>query len=160
MHFAKGPRKCSTSNLPKSVRPRLHTRPNQKRETSMSRYKWVHHNDTKLFQVGILPDGTLYNPNGYPDIEVRAAVLAADQRRHERRSRAAKEASKTRALRQQRKVHTIAHRIAARQSTGPRHHCYVCGRGLADPQSITRGIGSECWQDVLNEIERLRRNSP
>jgi hypothetical protein len=38
----------------------------------------------------------------------------------------------------------------ADQKTGPRAHCYVCGRHLTDPASISCGIGSECWQDVLS----------
>jgi hypothetical protein len=37
---------------------------------------------TRLFDVGILDDGTLYNPRGYPDDLVHSAVLAADARRH------------------------------------------------------------------------------
>jgi hypothetical protein len=44
----------------------------------MSRYKWVYHGAEKLYEVGILPDGTLHNPRKYPDDIVRAAVLAAD----------------------------------------------------------------------------------
>ena len=51
----------------------------------MSKYNWVRHNGEKLFDVGILPDGTLHNPRGYPDEDVRSAVLAADARRRERR---------------------------------------------------------------------------
>ena len=62
---------------------------------------------------GILPDGTLHNPNNYPDDIVRAAVLAADARRHERRSQAAKRAAVTRSKRQERKVYAIAKALAA-----------------------------------------------
>ena len=59
----------------------------------MSRYKWVRHEGGKLYEVGIRADGALYNPRGYPEDVVRAAVLAADQRRHERRSHAAQKAA-------------------------------------------------------------------
>ena len=55
-----------------------------------SRYNSVRHEGGRLFNVGILADGSLYNPNGYPADVVRAAVLAADIRRHERASQAAK----------------------------------------------------------------------
>ena len=128
----------------------------------MSRYKWVWEDLEKrkrLYNVGILPDGTLHNPNGYPEEMVRAAVLAADQRRHEHKSQAAKKAAATRQERQQLKVHIVALRAAAGQGTGPRHHCYVCGRALEDPQSIARGIGSECWQDVLGKITAARNKA-
>jgi hypothetical protein len=33
--------------------------------------------------VGILEDGSLHNPNGYPDELVRTALLAADARHRE-----------------------------------------------------------------------------
>jgi Family of unknown function (DUF6011) len=119
----------------------------------MSRYRWVYHADgtTKLHDVGIWPDGTLYNPNGYPDEAVRAAVFVADQRRHERRSRAAKEAAQTRRRRRARKIQAIAKKGA--DKVGPRSHCYICGRHLDDLQSIARGIGPECWQDFLQFVE-------
>jgi hypothetical protein len=121
----------------------------------MGRYKWVwlsNESNERLFDVGILDDGTLHNPNGYPEDVVRTVVLAADARRHERRSRGAKEAAKTRQQRQQRRTWQIAKRLAEKQQTGPRQHCYICGRHLDDPQSIARGIGSECWQGVLARV--------
>jgi hypothetical protein len=93
-----------------------------------------------------------YNPNGYAEELVRTAVLAADARRHERKSQAAKQSAATRQERRRDKVHIVAKRSAAGLSTGPAKHCYICGRFLTDPVSIDRGIGSECWQDVLNAI--------
>ncbi|MGA8654376.1 MAG: hypothetical protein WB677_27810, partial [Xanthobacteraceae bacterium] len=61
-----------------------------------------------LFDVGILDDGTLHNPKGYPDDQVRAAVLAAEARRrerqHERRSAGAKKAAITRARRKEKRI--------------------------------------------------------
>jgi Family of unknown function (DUF6011) len=125
-----------------------------------SKWKWVRHNDAVLFDVGILPDGTLHNPNGYPDDDVRTAVLAADQRRQERRSRGAVRAAETRSRRRERKAYDAAARLVAGLKTGPRSHCYVCGRGLADDQSIQRGIGSECWQGVLTTMARIRTTEP
>jgi hypothetical protein len=47
----------------------------------MTKYKCVYYKRERLDDVGILPDGMLHNP-----LVVRAAVLAADARRHERRS--------------------------------------------------------------------------
>jgi hypothetical protein len=122
----------------------------------MSRYKWVWHGETKLYDVGILPDGTLQNPHGYPDDIVRAAVVAADARRHERRSAAAQKAGVTRRRRREKRVAEIAARILAGHDIGRRPNCAICGRGLGDPVSIDRGIGSECWQDLLATIENMR----
>ena len=87
-----------------------------------------------------------------------AAVLAADERRHKRRSEAATKAAVTRQRRQKKRVYAIAQAIVAGANIGPRHRCAVCNKHLDDPQSITRGIGSECWQDALREI--ARRSAP
>jgi hypothetical protein len=126
----------------------------------MSRYRWVCHGDTKLLDVGILSDGSLHNPNGYPNDLVRTAVLAADERRHQRRSNAAKQAAVTRRTRQEKRVYSVAKRLVDGGKVGPRNNCTICGRSLDDPQSITRGIGSECWQGVLNLIEQIRNEAP
>lgn len=137
----------------------------------MSRYKWVYcpagclghpapsgsmnpeYYTRRLFDVGIEVDGSLHNPNGYPDDIVRTAIEAAEARRHQRRSEATKEAAATRRRRQQQRINSAALALAAGKSIGPRSSCYVCGRGLDDPQSVARGIGSECWQDVLRFME-------
>jgi hypothetical protein len=122
----------------------------------MSRYQWVWHDQTKLYDVGILPDGTLHNPRGYPEDVVRAAVSAADARCHQRRSESAKKAAVTRRKRQEKRVLQTARRLLANSGIGERRHCYVCGRHLTDAESIDRGIGSECWQDVLSLVQLLR----
>ena len=122
----------------------------------MSRYHWVWHGETKLYDVGILLDGTLHNPRGYPDDIVRAAVAAADARKHERRSLAAQKAGATRQRRRQKRVAEIAARILAGYDIGERTNCAICGRGLGDPASVKRGIGSECWQDLLAILENTR----
>jgi hypothetical protein len=119
----------------------------------MSKYKWFWHADARLFEVGILDDGTLHNPRGYPPEIVRAAVMAADAQWHARRSASAKKAAVTRQRRQERRVHQASQRIVNKQETGPRTYCFVCGRHLDDPASIQRGIRSECWQDVLALVE-------
>jgi hypothetical protein len=119
----------------------------------MSKWKWVRHGADVLYEVGILEGGTLHNPRGYPDEIVREAVLAADARRAERRSNGAKKAAVTRNRRQETRVLQIAKRIVEGSGTGPRINCVICGRGLADTESIQRGIGSECWQGVLSAVE-------
>ena len=124
----------------------------------MSRWNLVTYNGVRMRQIGIMPDGTLYNPNGYPEDDVRAAVIAADARRHERRSQASKDAAVTRRQRTSRRVYVIAKRLTLNDKpVGPRSDCAICGRGLSDQVSIKRGVGSECWQDVMKEIERIKR---
>jgi hypothetical protein len=124
---------------------------------AVTTYKWVRSPDGHRFEdVGLRADGTLHNPNGYPADDVRRAIAAADERRGLKRSGAAKKAAATRRLRQERKVYDAAHRFVAGHHLGPCDICRICGRSLADEDSIKRGIGSDCWQDVLTLISRLR----
>jgi hypothetical protein len=118
----------------------------------MSRWKWICHEGATLHDIGVNADGTLHNPNGYPAGTVHAAIAAATERRHQRRSKAATKAAETRRRRHGKRVYTTAQRIATGEACGPREDCIICGRGLDDPQSIQRGIGSECWQRVLGAI--------
>ena len=118
-----------------------------------SLYRWCHGpNGETLFDIGILTDGSLRNPHGYPDDVVRAAVLAADARRLAQRSGAAKKAAETRKQRRLKRTAFVAQRVLAGHGIGARQSCGICGRGLGDPASIARGVGSECWQDVLNLV--------
>jgi hypothetical protein len=125
----------------------------------MTTWKWIHHDGERLRDVGILADGSLHNPNGYPEEIVRAAVRSADDRRHQRRSEAAKRAAVTRHERQERKVYQLVEKLSAGGALEPCSHCAVCGKSLDDTDSIQRGIGSDCWQKVmrtLTEAERTR----
>jgi hypothetical protein len=122
----------------------------------MGKFRWVWHGSERLSSVGILPDGSLWNPNNYPEDIVRAAIAVAKARQHERRSRAAQKAAVTRRARQERKVLQAARRLLAGLEIGESTHCEICGRGLDDPQSVKRGVGSECWQELLSMVERLK----
>ncbi len=107
-----------------------------------------------LRHVGMTADGRIVNPHGYPDELVRQSIAAALKSIAQRRSRSAKAAAETRRRRQAFKVQETARRIVAGAKLGPRPTCCICGRGIDDPQSVARGIGSECWQDVLQAIEQ------
>ena len=125
------------------------------------RYKWIHHNGTTFYNVGITPDGLLHNPNHYPDDDVQDAIKFVEALRLERRKRAAKKAAETRRARREKKIYQVVAQLSAHNPVGPRTHCAICGRHLDDPQSIDRGIGSECWQTVMRLRERAidERNS-
>jgi len=126
-------------------------------------YRWrlVRHNGEPLFSVGINDDGTLWNPNGYPEDVVRAAVLAADEQKRTRitknRKEGAQQAAKTRKRRHEIKLQAIVKKMLRDESIGPSTHCVLCKKQLSDPQSLARGIGSECWQGVLSSVEEARR---
>jgi hypothetical protein len=121
------------------------------------RYRFVTaSNGQMLFRVGMLADGSLHNPNGYPEELVRPAVLAAIERDHKRRSDGAKQAAKTRARRVEKMIHKAARQLIANEKFEPQDRCRICGKNLSDPPSISRGIGSDCWQQILDQIERWK----
>ncbi|MFY9211196.1 MAG: DUF6011 domain-containing protein [Aestuariivita sp.] len=124
------------------------------------RWYWVwapEQADGRFHDVGIDKDGSLYNPNGYPEGEVRAAIAEAEQRRKEKRSRAAKKAAETRRKRREAQVYEVAKAILGGRQLLPSMNCRLCGRGMSDEESRARAIGPECWQGVLEEVERLRQ---
>ena len=86
-----------------------------------------------------------------PDDVVRAAVTAANERWRVRRSDAAKRAAETRRHRREKTVYDIVRRIRAGQDLR-NSHCRICSRVLSDSESIARGLGSECWQDVMAKL--------
>ena len=122
----------------------------------MSRYQWIGHGPERLMDVGVNPDGTLHNPNGYPEDTVRAAILTAEMCEREARSQAARKAAVTRARRQRAKVYDRARRTIDGGVFAPRLKCSIRGRKLNDTESIERGVGSECWDQVLDALEALQ----
>lgn len=119
-------------------------------------YRSVHSTDgqQRFYSVGIDSSGELYNPNAYPEADVRAALAAAEERRRQRRSNAAHKAAATRERRKRTHLAKIADQIARGSTFSNRLTCVACRRALTDPESIARGIGSECWQEVLAFLER------
>jgi hypothetical protein len=117
------------------------------------RWRFIIHDGVQYASVGINPDGTLHNPNGYPEDKVRAAITFACDRRHQRRSEAARKAAETRARRRERKVTEIVTLLRSGGRLTPAANCRICRRPVDDPESVARGIGSDCWQDILAAIE-------
>jgi Family of unknown function (DUF6011) len=117
------------------------------------RWRFVTHEEQRLYKVGVRQDGSLDNPNGYPEDLVRAAIQSAEARWREYRSQAATKAAATRRRRTEQKVYSVSQAIIDGHVYGPRQHCVICRKGLDDPDSIERGIGSDCWQRVLLCIE-------
>lgn len=116
-------------------------------------WRSLQHDGHVLNKVYVNKDGTLYNPNGYPEGLVRAACAAADARRHAAMSKSAKKAAVTRAARKERKVYEVVRRLKDGGQLVPGTHCEICGKGLGDPASKSRGIGSDCWQFILSHID-------
>lgn len=120
-------------------------------------YKYINTPEYGYFYgIGIYDDGTLRNPRGYPKDQVLMVLARAAEEDRKRRSDGAKKAAVTRKRRQEKMILQTAKRIVEGAKIGPRSNCIICGRGLGDPESIQRGIGSECWQGVLSATEKAR----
>jgi hypothetical protein len=119
----------------------------------MSRWKYIRSGGDVYRDLGVDKDGSVWNPNGYPEDIVRAAVCEAEGRRHARRSTAAKKAADTRRQRKERLVYQVVQRLKDGGALTPGTHCHICGRGLDDPESKARGIGSDCWQLILASLD-------
>jgi len=123
-----------------------------------SKWNYVSHPETKgerLLDVGLFEDGSLRNPNGYPEDVVRRGVEAAIARRTTKRKAAAK-AVGPRKWRHEQHVHEVAKKLLRSEKIDPSQVCVICRKGLNDRESIQRGIGPECWQGVLSAIERIK----
>ena len=73
------------------------------------------------------------------------------------RAQAAQRAAETRKRRRALRVDLAAIRLLRDlQTKRPRTHCGVCGRTLKDEASRARGIGPECWNQVLRILEDER----
>ena len=68
-------------------------------------------------------------------------------------SEAAKKAAITRRKRTDKRIYEAARRIVDGHLFGPSDNCFICGKGLGDPDSKERGIGSDCWQSILDCIK-------
>lgn len=92
-----------------------------------------------------------------PSIVVRAVYQAAT-RLHAKRSRAALAAAQTRARRREKRVYAVVQQLLQSGRLAPSARCRACERVLDDQQSIDRGVGSECWQQLLELLEQARRS--
>ena len=115
-------------------------------------WKWIREPTVpggRLYDVGILPDGTLHNPRGYPEHLVRQAVEAANERRHEkRRTRPGRRPPPAPPTGSGKSLKSSPNCKADGHIT-PGDSCEICGRHLTDPESIGRGIGSDCWAKFI-----------
>lgn len=127
------------------------------------RWKWIHHQGARIDWPSVtVLGGVLVGASAVGDIPPAVVVRAcyeALERRRARRSAAATRAAATRARRQEKRVYAIARAIYQGDECDGVHvsRCRICGRGLTDTESVKRGIGSECWQDILKAMEALRR---
>jgi uncharacterized protein DUF6011 len=104
-------------------------------------------------EVAIRDDGSLWNPNNYPEAAVRQAIADAEARLQARKQESIKRGVEKRAQRREQRIWAAADAIRTGAGIGPRDTCFCCRKALTDPPSIARGIGPECWEGVLRTVE-------
>ena len=113
-----------------------------------------------MADISMSRDGTIDNPNGYPEEDVRTALRNLVGRYLQAVSDRAKKAAETRKRRVEKKVYEVAQRILdGKPGLSGRKSCYVCGKGFSDQKSIGRGVGPECWSHVLARIELIKNRT-
>lgn len=121
-------------------------------------WKWIRlPSGHKARNVRIVDEGgvsRLHFEGDFSETDVRQAALTTLRRDKQIRSEAAKKAALVRQIRVEQKVHLIAKLYIANR-LHPSCVCGLCGRELEDNSSIQRGVGTECWQRVLQKVEML-----
>ena len=116
-------------------------------------WHWVKHDGRRIpGAVFTLADGA-HAPGEDPRTVLEALVLA-NRRLAAHRSAAAKKAAATRERRRHLYGQKLALRLANGESFGPSTTCRLCEKPVTDPESIARGVGSDCWQFVMSFLER------
>jgi Family of unknown function (DUF6011) len=122
-------------------------------------WSWIRNGETKITGVRISHNGSeiteAHSDNVASTNLIVSAVLGALQRRRSKRSKSALKAAETRKLRRDAKVNWIAKELISNRTFKPTYQCRVCGKKITDTESMERGIGSDCWQTVLEAIQRI-----
>lgn len=118
------------------------------------RWRWVWHEGQRITWPEFRADGTAH-AEGITERTALEALVSANRRQHERRSKAASKAADTRARRRERLVYEVAQRLKDGGTLTPSARCIFCRRALSDAESRARGIGAECWQGALKVAEGM-----
>ena len=120
-------------------------------EPELKHYHWrsAPYKGDWFYSVSINRDGSLYNPNHYPEEAVREACLEADRQKAQKLIAARKQGVETRKRRREEKIAKVAKDYLLGKQIGNDTECAICGKGLSDPVSVERGVGSECWPQLM-----------
>ncbi|MGE0801577.1 MAG: hypothetical protein AB7O55_24925 [Lautropia sp.] len=121
-------------------------------------WRWIRDDAGRISNIVVEHDGTAITTvtadDGVPQDRVLAAVLRALERESSRRKAAAQAGAQTRSRRQEKRVRQIISRLAAGEVFGPRTRCLICSKALETRVARQRGIGADCWQNVLAAMTR------
>lgn len=127
------------------------------RNHNMKKYSYVKYQGNRYYNIGQEQDGTFYNPKNYPHEIVWEILEWIAEEKRQRKADAIRRGVATRKRRRELKINEIAMALIRGDGIGSQMVCACCKKVLGDPESIERGIGPECWQHVLDMIERIQR---
>ncbi len=121
-------------------------------------YRWYRSNGTVFHNVSLEHDSeniVSFSCDEDDKEAAKAGLFAVLISEKAKRSEAAKKAAETRRQRTKARVYEVARALVAGR-INPAVRCHICRKIVTDDESRLRGIGSDCWQDVLRAIERLK----
>lgn len=122
-------------------------------------YQWYRSNNTIFRNVTLEHDGekvVSFTCDSDDKEAAKAALVSVLVSEKAKRSEAAKKAALTRRTRTKARVYEVARAYIAGPSRAAMR-CRICGKRMNDDESILRGVGSDCWQDVLSVIKQLTK---
>jgi hypothetical protein len=126
-----------------------------------SSWRWVYGADDSIRNCCIEIEGShvvrAEASTDHAPAQIVRGIYDALKRERQRRSEAARRAANTRAERRDRMVYSPARYYLDRGAFPPAGKCRICGRKLSDQESISRGIGAECWQGVLRTTTTMEK---
>jgi hypothetical protein len=122
-------------------------------------YRWYRASDGRMFHnVAIEHNGreiTSFVCDESDHASAMEGLLYVLIEERERRREGARKAATTRQNRTIARVYEVARALIGGQNRSA-VRCHICRKLITDHESKLRGIGSDCWQDVLRAIEQLK----
>ena len=121
-------------------------------------YRWYRSNGTVFHNVSLEHDSeniVSFSCDEDDKEAAKAGLLAVLISEKAKRSEAVKKAAETRRQRTKARVYEVARAWIGANRAAMR--CRICGKKMTDDESILRGVGSDCWQDVLSVIKQLTK---
>jgi hypothetical protein len=128
----------------------------QERPLRWRRWRSISYDGSYFSSIAINDDGSLWNPNGYAEDRVRAAIAWANEQKWKRREEGIRRGVEKRKQRRESRITGAAQKLLTERGVGNHWRCVCCDKLLTDPVSVKRGIGPECWEHVLRRLEELQ----
>lgn len=128
-----------------------------------SRWHWIRSKaGSQIRNVEIVHDGngitSVQFQGDFDSATVVRSAFDALSRRRDRRRESSRRGAETRKKRRELLVYEIAKAITEGRNLAATR-CRLCGKKITDELSRQRGIGSDCWQEIMKQIEATKEGT-